>query len=279
MITIYNETANAWKKTQINDRISKLTMSVDLEEGKKRYLDLITSNDVEYTDLDKFVNMEGCRNLTEGNVSVKFHKKDIKPMIISAIKPNLSSDILLITIDLKKRIVKSIKNTRAAILNYFIAGGVLNLVVSVKEFENKSSFEMVLHDRETVTDDTYTFTKSKDNHYSLIVSTSQVDEALEKPTYRIARFRPSRATYLIYVSKKDEETFKNSFARHDKHFVKYFDGLGELSDAIEEAKKYGYKAVTYFADAESDSRITELLKETFMVLNTMTKDGKITFVK
>lgn len=279
MITIYNETANAWRKTKINDRISKLTMTVDLEEGKKRYLDVITSNDVEYTELESFVNMEGCRDLVTDNVSVKFQKKDIRPMIISSVKPNMASDILLITIDLNKRIIKSIKNTRAAILNYFIAGGVLTLVVSVKEFENKSTFEFVLHDKETVSDDTYSFTKSRDGFYSLIVTTSQVEEALEKPTYRISRFRPSRATHLIFVSKKDEGTFKTEFTRHDKHFVKYFNGLGELSDAIEDAKKYGYKAATYFADAENDTKINEVLKETFMVLNTMKKDGKITFVK
>lgn len=285
MLTIFNESTTPWAMTSINERISKFTMNVELEEGKRKFMDVIVSNDVECVeDISGFVSMTtGSEVISNDNISVKFQNKDLKPMIVKSTNPNVSSDIILLTINLNGRIITGIeKKGNAAVLGHFIAKDMFIAAVSIKNTNDDSKFEFTLQKESTVY--TYTFVKSVDGTYVLSIIETEVEEKIEKPSFVITHFRPSRPTNLIFVSERDLESLKSTYTRYDKHNVITFNTVESLEEAIEKVKATGYKAATLYNNKERertkrDSMCFEKVKASFKSFNLLSNLGKVSFIK
>lgn len=279
MLVIYNESKTEWRHAKITDRMSKLVCSRVLKDNSVKFLDILYSNEIEMPDLKTFTQMTEPKVLYDNDTNVNFQKKDLKPFIVKTDRTN--TDVLLVTVNLRGKILKNITNTKAAVLSYLIAKGELTFAVSLRDFGEGCSFEFTLHDYTLVNDTTYTFTKGEDG-YTLTTSTVAVEDVIMKPTYSIKRFRPNRVTHLVFVMGMDQDAFYNTYQYADKHEVCVFNSMSELEDKVNEYFKHGYRAATLFNNDETvdreESNFT-IINSKFKTMNVLLNNGKLIFIR
>lgn len=279
MLVIYNESKTEWRHAKITDRMSKLVCSRVLKDNSVKYLDILYSNEIEMPELKEFTQMTDPKVLYAGDTNVNFQRKDLKPFIAKTDRTN--TDILLVTVNLRGKILKNITNTKAAVLSYLIAKGELTFAVSLRDFGEGCSFEFTLHDYTLVNDTTYTFTKTE-NGYSLNTSTVVVEDVIMKPSYSIKRFRPNRVTHLVFVMGMDQDAFYDTYQYADKHEVCVFNSMSELEDKVNEYFKNGYRAATLFNNDDSvdreESNFT-IINSKFKIMNVLLNNGKLMFIR
>jgi len=279
MLVIYNESNIGWEKVKINDRISKFVTSRHLKNGKVRYIDILTSNDLSDLDVSDCINMDYCKTIYAGPTAARFQKKDLKPLIVATDKTN--NDIVLVTIALNGRILKSVSNPRAGILNYMIAKSELIMAFSIRDFGEGYTFGFTVHDPNLIADTTYSFVRTGDE-YVLTTSVSQVESALTAPSFKITKFRPSVPTNLIFVNAKDKDAFTSTYSKHNYHDVHYYNNEAELNDLITEYKANKYDAVTLFENsATMDNRyasVVTTIKSSFRLVNILFNNKKVYFI-
>ena len=279
MLVIYNESSTAWERTQINDRILKYSTTRTLKDGKNRYIDILASADLDSEKSTDYVEMNDCAVLYDGMTNIRFQKKDVKPFIVTSDKSDI--DILLITISLKGKILTSITNTKAGILNYMIARGELAMVVSVRDFGAGHKFEFTVHDPKLIADTKYTFTRTE-NKYHLETTITQVEKAITDPNFKIVKFRPSAPTNLILVNEQDKDAFLQAFNKSQYHDVQYYSTGEELCNIVDNYKRNKYDAITLFENgtALSDNYVgtRKMLKSKFRIVNVLFNSGRTYFI-
>lgn len=283
MLAIYNESDIKWVNASINNKTSKITASRTLTDGKVRYLDVLVGNDIATSNISNAKSMtEGnpCVTIYNGNTSVKFKNKDLKPFITKSDKYN--TDVLFINISLKGKILKSIDGNQS-ILAYLIAQGELFLIVSLID-KGPMKFDIVLHDSRVVADTTYTFEKV-DGVYNVTTDMVQTDAVISKPAFKINRFRPARPTKVIFTGESDEEALRSVLKYPDSYDIKVFidDDIDDMTSIITALKESGYKAATLFvnssdftgSDDKNYGREFDALRANFKFVNVLLNNGKV----
>lgn len=281
MLVIYNENQACWQRANINAKTAKFTASRTLADNTVRYLDVLVSNEIPTPDMSKFVNMNKCETLYGEKTSVKFKNKDLKPFISGSNKYN--TDILLINITLKGKIIKNISGDNSYVIAYLIAKGELFLVMSVRDTNNAASFNITLHDPHLVADRIYTFTKNE-NTYNVNIEDVQVDTVIENPNYKINHFRPNKPTHAIFVSDSDHDAMMVHLKYPDSHKIHQFidNDMDDVMSYVEPLKASGYKAVTMFvnaddfagADDKTYGNLFNIMKKNFKFVNILLNNGK-----
>lgn len=291
MLAIFNESEFAWSNATISQYVSRMTGERTVtknEETSVKHVDILVSNDfnVDNTLLNECVSMESCKTLFAGNTNVKFQQKDERPLVTTGTKYN--TDVMFVTIKLKGRIIKDfVHNQNVHCLAKLIAADELTLIVSMKDFGNPEDtmFGIVLHDAKTKTEYTYAFAKNENNEFGLAIESIVVEHAIDRPTFRLNTYRPTRVTHLVFVEDGDYNAFSSAYDGKDKHNILVFaDGSGmDLGDAIETAKNEKYKAVTLFVNKgtivkqeyEEYTDYVNNLKENFKVVNLLLNTGRV----
>lgn len=280
MLVMFNESKTEWRHANITNRMSKLVCSRVLKDESVKFLDILYSNEINMPDLKEYTQMTECKTLYEGDTNVNFQRKDLKPFISKNDRGN--TDILLVTVNLKGKILKNISNTKEAILSYLIAKGELTFAVSLRDFgDQPCKFEFTLHDYTQAFDTTYTFTKNGDK-YDVNIETVQVEDVLMKPTYKINRFRPNRVTHLVFVMAMDESEFYKTYQNAERHEVCVFHSINDLEDKVMEYYKNGYRAATFYtADNEVDreEQNFKIINSKFKIMNVLLNNGKLVFIR
>ena len=280
MLVIYNENSTPWLRANINDKTSKFTATRTLPDNTVRYLDILISNELETPDMGSFVEMTNCVVINDDNTSLQFKKKDLKPFITKSDRYN--TDIILINITLKGKIIKDISGDRSSVIGYLIAKGELFLIMSVRDGGSElPSFKVTLHDPHLVADTIYTFAKDKVG-YTLNREDVQVDTVIDKPTFKINHFRPNKPTHVIFTAETAKTKMRNLLKNSDKHEIIEYNNLNDLASKSENLKKTGYKAVTLFIEKDTFNgtedtiygRAFTTLKNNFKIVNVLTSTGK-----
>lgn len=281
MLVIYNENQTSWQKVNVNNKTSKFVASRTLADESVRYLDVLISSDIAVPDMNKYVNMTKCETLYKDNTTVNFKNKDLKPFITGSSKYN--TDILLLNITLKGKIIKNISSDKNYVIAYLIAKGELFLVMSVRDINNAASFNITLHDPHLVADKIYTFTKAN-GEYTVNVEDVQVDTVIENPVYKISHFRPSKPTQTIFVGDSNYDAMVKLLKKPENHkIIQFIDGdMDDVESYIEPLKTSGYKAVTMYANSDEfagaedkvNGPLFTLLKNNFKFVNVLLNNGK-----
>lgn len=281
MLAMYNESGTNWVRAGINSKTSKITTSRTLNDGKVRYLDVLINDEIATPILGEAVNMSEFRTLYDGNTSIKFKSKDLKPYITKSDKYN--TDVLFVNIALKGRIIKNISENNSVIA-YLIAHGELFLILALNDKNEPVNVNVTLHDPNAAADTVYSFEKIN-GRYFVNSDTVQTDAVINKPTYKINRFRPARPTNVIFTADVDSHNVKDNLKYPDSHqiFVYRFGDFGSSFTDIETLKKNGYKAATLYVDQETfvgsdDNNYGEMfntLKKNFKFVNILLSNGRV----
>lgn len=279
MLVIYNETKNAWRHAGVTPNSSKLVNTTTLKDGSVKFLDILYTNALNLPELTDCVEMTECKTVYDGNTNINFQRKDLKPFI--ATHDTKNTDILLISVNLKGKILKNITNTKAAVLSYIIARGNITFAVSIRDMGDMCKFEFVCHDYTLAQDTTYTFTKVN-GKYEVTTKEDQVDEVVMQPTYKIVRFRPNRVTHLVFVIDIDKRDFDNVYPNSERHEVCVVNNLNELEEKVNEYYKAGYRATTLFineTELDKDDISFKKVNSKFKIMNVLLSNGKLTFIR
>lgn len=282
MIVIYNESKTNWIRANINDKTSKLTTSRTLADGKVKYLDILMTNEIQTPDMNEFISMKECKVLYDGITNVKFKNKDLKPFITTADKYN--TDIMLINVSLAGKIIKDIRTENTYIVGYLIAKGELFLIVSVRDTNDPTYIEVILHSSQIVADTTYKFEK-KDGKYIATNDVAQVADVITNPSFKINIYRPARPTHAIIVNSSEYDALTKVLKYSDSHEITTFvdHNMDALASIIENLKRVGYKAITLYVNNNRFMGVNDhtysnefkTLKDNFKFVNILLNDGKV----
>lgn len=283
MITIFNNTKTTWTIEPLrNNSMAKIKFTKKISDDKFKSFELITSTDINYDkDITKFKNMTEPVTVSNDNTELRFMKKTTAPMVVTNANAQYKKDFLLISVPMYGHVLKDIIAENAYVINYMIAKGELIMAVSVGGNPN-DNFSFVLHNIETNIDTTYRFGKDADNKEFWFIKSvgSEPTEAIETPTFRIKKFRPSKPTYLICADIKDKSKLESiERIKPNNHEIIYAKDSVEAIKHLESKFANGYKSVTVFGAKKSFfgtyDELMDYVNGKFKIVNILKYDGGI----
>ena len=281
MITIYNESNTPWSLEAINETCSRLSSTIKYTNKEKAELRKtiginVTGENVfgEELNLDKLIEMKEPVTISNKSTNTAFRKKDCRAYITTDTKFN--KNLVFATIKLNG---STITDITAPVLEYYIACGYICMIVATND-----AFTVSMHDAKNNIDTTYAFcTYEEDGAYNVTISESTPEET-EYEMYAIKKYRPKKATYVIFSHVRDVNALKNIEKLNlDYYKVVTFANKDEFDSAVESVINEKYSAVTLFAnttEATGDNfkiykNNYNTLRSKFRVFNLLLSDGKI----
>lgn len=278
MIGIYNETRTNWETKTINENVVCFSKRKELlnAEGKPMiktshiiaYKDIFGDddyvtkllNDIAYN--DAYINMKNI-NTVPIDTSIVFSKKDYDPFITKG--GYKTKDIILISIKLNGCRILEFSNENTFILDGYISGGELTLIVSLNNFENNFSIKML-----TLRGDIkeYNFGRNVIENKLFVTkgyrdaATDEVKESFKETSFMIKKFRPSRSTYTIVAYEKDLDKLKELVDETKYNIVTI--NKTNIDAVIEGLKSQNYKAVTLFLNTDDVTSLTKRIYNSAM---------------
>lgn len=283
MITIYNETKTTWEIAPMHvDSMSKIKFVKKISDKQYKAFELVTSSNIKYDEkFNKYREMVLPVTVAEENTEVRFLKKTTAPMLITNTNETYKRDILLISVPMYGYVLKDIIGDNSYVLNYMIAKGELVIAASVSGGKD-DTFGFVLHNIKDHTDLKYTFAKDLETPGFVLtkVTSDASNEPIETPTYRIKKFRPNRATYLICADIKEKSKLEAmGKINTDKHEIIYAKDSVEAIKHLETKIGEGYKSVTIFGAKKSFygtyDEVMDFINGKFRIVNLLRYDGGI----
>jgi len=251
----------------------------------------------------KFIKMKEPGILTSTPTSIIYGKKDFNPFIVES-KNEHNTDIMLITLNIGKRMLVNISKQFICLLENYSLEGELTIIASINKKDNP--LEIKLYDKYTKSDIDYTFTIIEDSLISTDVDKSNGDEIEitnkinrllfskkiveskngDKYTpYIISNYRPNRPTHTILSMRSEVSILKSlhqKYSNTNAFNIVEFNNV-ELQYVIEELKAQRFNAVTLFVNSEyynnrvkrTYSNALSQLEHHFKVFFIMLNNGQI----
>lgn len=267
MLFIYNETKTPWEIKQMNEAVTQffkkktIQPKVDGQEQspKSRVVSIVTHQNLfEGDDLvSKFKRTVETKKpflVSQLNSTVIFNDKSFHPFFIN--REENYKDLILMSINLKGRLVTKISNNKTWLLEVFTIGGELSFISSFNEIGSNMTIELTDVQTKKVT--TYTFTRDENgiNLDKQTVAGKESDEDVKG--IQIFKYRPARATHVILANKKDHPTLIEVLGdKVDKYkIVEYNKQIA--AQVINSLKEQHFRAVTVFANIPHGNDISDI---------------------
>lgn len=286
MISIYNETKNAWKINELSEYVIRFmkTKQRTLEDGstRKRLISVISYTRL-FEDKQK-LNQQLAKAkltdvpvvLTDKQTGIIFNNKEFKPIITGDNKFN--KNILFGSIFLKGRKIINVRNDSTFLLEFFMFGAEFSFITS---FNTKdASFGIILLDERTNVVTEYEITQV-DGKFVVETSERAVEEDDLKSNFRVRVFRPSRPTNVILAFEDEIPYIPVDLERYRIIPITH-EGLDAV---IKDLVDRNFKAVTLYVNTafrkESEEerkkygRVIGKLKPKFQTVFKMHTGGKI----
>jgi len=305
MILLFNESPRPWEinNNDFNERTGSFFKRKDSPVNDMHCFIRCMKEIVTPLDSDtvsKLVKMKEPVILgdSEKLTSLIHGKKDFNPFIIQS-KNNHNTDILLITLNVGKRMIVSISKDFISVLEHYLLDGELTLIVAVNK--RSKPLEIRLYDKYTKSDVVYTVTINDEEIKDVVEGTEIITEVVGKVVYSkkildsknekeyrpyiISNFRPSRPTHTIFALKSDVNKLRElhpKFSNTSAFNIVEFNNI-ELPYIIKEIKAQRFNAVTLFVDSEYyNNRVKKfysnalsLLEHDFKIFFIMLNNGNI----
>ena len=226
------------------------------------------------------------------NINIKYSKKSMSPYIINA-KSKKRDLISLFTFSIKDKslIDISIGNDRGCVLEYAVDNFNKEISLITMTNTNKSNYIKFLFKTKKNKYLQYIFTQ-KDVYGNLELTKKFIpinevkEDVLNQDKFEIIKFRPVFPTNIILceVGKCDEvlEILKEKFNSVDSEIIEYV-SHEDLEYIRKDLMEKGNKAVTvYYSEYDENPKIIDDVSKqfnSFKVINRLTKNGKLIFIK
>jgi len=307
MIILFNESTRSWSNNELNDKTGaffkrKDSPVFDMHCFIRAMKHLIPSNDV----LSKLIKMKEPVILNNALTSLIYGKKDFNPFIIENKRVDNNTDIVLVTLNIGKRMLVNISKDFICLLENYSLDGELTFIAALNNKDKP--LEIRIYDKHTKSDMIYTFSIVENNVGGItevngeeIEVTNKVRELLfskkiveskngDKYTpFIVSNFRPNRPTHTIFTLRSEKNQLHQLHSKYSNETafnIVEFNNM-ELPSIIEKIKGERFSAVTLFIDSEYlnnrakkfYSKALSQLEHNFKLFFIMLNNGKILKLK
>lgn len=254
MFFIYNQTKNPWEVTSIHDNVLRFTKTHKVPKADKTRATSIIGATSLFGSLEQaqtlFKSAVGSEldsepiKVSSSSTGIIFNRKAFQPFI-SESKEN-QKDTLLLSFNVRGKVLKSVKTDKAFLLEYLILGGELSLITTIN---NEGGTVVVeLWDKQTESDVVHTFKREGENitHTVTTQSGTVLDE--NRRVY-FKKFRPAHVTHYVLVQKKDRADLETLLGDKQYQIVEFDKATEE--EVIQNLLDQKIRAVTLFANTSS----------------------------
>lgn len=302
IFNIYGETKNGWVVSPTKD---ERTLSVNkrykikTKDGKilDKAISLGVQSDVLANNLELFSgliskNRGRVYNFFGKNINIKYSRRAMAPYAIKTnVKTRKRDLVTFLTFDIKdKTLVDFSIGDKGCVLEMAFDNINKELSLITMMDTKESNYVKLLFKTNKGKFIQYKFTQ-KDMYGNLELNTQIIPrcdvkpEILTQKSFELIKFRPVFPTSIVLceVGKYDEllDVLENKFMSNDCEIMEYVDG--ELEYIYNELKSKGQKAISvYYTEYNEDPKdIDEVSRQfiTFRVINRITKNGRIVFIK